>query len=76
MVFPIYRKYVGLNVWFKVLDDRNFIEVKQVGTKFIKHELHAQQYPEIVRIQDMINCLGDAWEPIAASVFEEKFEKC
>lgn len=67
--FPIYRKYAGIKVWFKIIDERNFIEIKQIGAKFIQHEVRAEQYPEIQRIKDMIECLDGHWEVIDESVY-------
>lgn len=75
-MFPIYRKYIGLNVWFKIIDARNFVEVKQIGQKFVLHELHAEQYPEILRIQDMIACLDGAWEEIDVREFDKARANC
>jgi len=67
--YPVYRKYKGINVWFKVVDARNFIEIKQLGTKFIRHEVSAVQYPEMLRIEDMVQCLDGRWEPIEEAVY-------
>lgn len=68
--FPVYRKFKGLNIWFKILDSRNFIELKQMGQRLLVHELKATQYPEIMLVQDMLTCLDDRWEPIEADIFE------
>lgn len=73
--YPVYRKYTGINVWFKILSDRQFEEIKQIGTKFTKHTVVAEQYPEMVLIQDMLNCHEDRWEPIAGEVYEEMAKK-
>ncbi|WP_027418640.1 hypothetical protein [Crocinitomix catalasitica] len=61
-MFPIYRKYVGRNVWFKILNQNEFLEINQLGSKFLIHHINAQQYPEILLIQDMINKMEDRWE--------------
>ncbi len=68
--FPAYRKYSGINVWFKILDAHHFIEIKQVGSKYRVHHLEATQYPEMVFIKDMLACYEARWEEIAASQFE------
>lgn len=70
-VFPVYRKYAGINVWFKVVDDRNFVEIKQIGSRFIQHHVKALQYPEMILIQDIINCTEGRWEPIESIVYIE-----
>lgn len=69
--YPVYRKYKGLNVWFKITTDRSFIELKKVGERWVKHKVKATQYPEMVLIQDMLNCAEDRWEPMSAHLFEE-----
>jgi len=73
--YPVYRKYKGLNVWFKIISDRSFIELKKLGERWIKHEVEAKQYPEIVLIQDMLRCADDRWEPMSADLFEEILNK-
>jgi hypothetical protein len=67
--FPAYRKYKGINVWFKVIDARHFIEIKQIGSKFVRHEVEALQYPEMMLIQDIVNCADDRWEVIEVDVY-------
>lgn len=54
MDFPQYRKLRNEKVFYRILDDRHFDEVQIVGTKanFFQHK--AEQYPEILRIQDML----------------------
>jgi len=69
--FPVYRKYAGINVWFKVVDDRNFFEIKQIGSRFVQHHVNALQYPEMILIQDIINCTDDRWEPIESAIYIE-----
>ena len=71
--FPTYRKYTGINVWFKIIDEKNFIEVKQVGVRFLSHEVHALQYPEMVFIQDMLSCLEERWIETTAAEFNQAF---
>jgi hypothetical protein len=72
--FPTYRKFVGINVWFKIESDRKFVEIKQIGSKFILHTVIAEQYPEILLIADMLACLDGRWEKIEASEFQRVFE--
>jgi len=75
LAFPIYRKYVGINTWFKIEDEKNFIEVKQLGKKYIMHQLEATQYPEMSLIQDMIACYENRWEVIEEDAFNTILEK-
>ena len=73
--YPVYRKYKGLNVWFKIISDRSFTELKRVGELWVKHEVTAIQYPEIILIQDMLKCAEDRWEPMSGELFEEVLEE-
>ncbi len=60
--FPVYRKYVGINVWFKIITNTHFIEIKQIGNRFVQSEVVANQYPEMVLIKDMLACHENRWE--------------
>lgn len=62
MDFPIYRKYKGIDVWFKIYNTDCFLEVKKVGKRTISSEIKAILYPEKQFIMDMINCYEDRWE--------------
>lgn len=70
MKFPQYRELKGFNRFYKIVDDRNFIEVYFIGTKVMSHEIEAKQYPEILRIQDMLKC-----ESPFVEITEEEFLK-
>lgn len=54
--FPQYRKLVNNRVFYKIIDDRNFEEIQLIGLKKQLYKIQATQYPEILKIQDMINC--------------------
>lgn len=69
--YPQYRKYVGIDTWFKITSETHFIEVKKIGHQKMITEVNALQFPEKVFIQDMINCLDNRWEKISADTFEQ-----
>ena len=52
--FPQYRMLSNGKSFYKITNDRHFEEVKLVGTRVFKQEFTATQYPEILRIQDML----------------------
>lgn len=56
MEYPQYRELKGFNRFYKIIDDRNFTEVYFIGEKVVSHHIEAKQYPEILRIQDMLKC--------------------
>lgn len=73
--YPQYRKYVGIDVWYKINSPASFTEIKQVGSQIVVHEIQAEQYPEKLRIQDMISCHEDRWEPVGPAEVESLLEK-
>lgn len=71
VTFPIYRKYVGIDTWFRIESDRNFTEIKRIGKNYLLNNIEAKQYPEMLLIQDMINLKDGRWEVCDESEFEE-----
>jgi hypothetical protein len=54
MTFPIYRKLSNEKSYYKIVSAESFIELQKIGTKTRRHTIIAQQFPEKLRIQDMI----------------------
>lgn len=54
--FPQYRMILGRKVYYKILSDKHFVELSWIGEKQIRFEVVANQYPEMVRIMDMLAC--------------------
>lgn len=52
--FPQYRKLSNDKVFYRILDDRNFDEIQVIGSKAQLRHIVAKQYPEILRVQDML----------------------
>ncbi|HIP37066.1 MAG TPA: hypothetical protein EYG85_09450 [Crocinitomix sp.] len=61
MKFPIYRKYKGIDVWFKILSLTEFVEYKKMGQKILTHHVKATIFPEQQFIRDMIECYENRW---------------
>ena len=59
--FPQYRKLGNGLTFYKITDDRTFEEIQVVGSRKNKYKTEAKQYPEILRIQDMLNCMEDTY---------------
>ena len=53
--FPQYRKLNNEKAFYKILDDRHFDEIQRLGSKILRYSFHAEKYPEILRIQDMLD---------------------
>ena len=54
MEFPQYRKMNGFKRYYKISDDRHFTEVYELNGQQVVHSVTAEQYPEMLRIQDML----------------------
>ncbi len=52
--FPQYRKLSNDKVFYRILDDRIFDEIQVIGSKAQLRHIVAKQYPEILRVQDML----------------------
>ena len=61
MEFPIYRKYNGIDVWFKILSPTQFIEYKRMGSRLLTDHITAKIFPEKQFIQDMISFHDNRW---------------
>lgn len=57
--------------FYKITNDRHFEEIKLVGTRVFKQEFTATQYPEILRIQDML----DSMDGIYLTIDELEWDK-
>lgn len=66
--FPIYRKYANNSSVFKIESATEFIELQQLGNKYVKHHITAKIFPDRQRIQDMINMHNNHW--VAANQVE------
>ncbi|GAB5419210.1 MAG: hypothetical protein Crog4KO_25550 [Crocinitomicaceae bacterium] len=53
--FPQYRKLSNEKVFYRIRDDRNFDEIQLIGSRATWFSMEAKQYPEILRIQDLLN---------------------
>ena len=52
--FPQFRRLFNGKSYYKIIDDRSFIELQAVGDKWFRYEIKAAQYFEILRLQDML----------------------
>lgn len=57
--FPLYRKYCNAQTYFKVESSKVLIERQILGNKYFENKIVASQYPEMLKIQDLIK-LADA----------------
>ena len=74
-MFPAYRKYKDRDVWFEIVSQDLFFEINKMGKKYLLTETKAIQYPEKLRIDDMMKCLNGAWEEISQETYSSILEK-
>jgi hypothetical protein len=55
-MFPIYRKSIDLKNYYKILNQKEFIQLKIIGTKIRKYHYIVDKYPEIIMLKEMIDC--------------------
>ena len=65
--FPQYRKLKNGKAFYCIVNNLHFTEVQLIGEKRLKHEIEAKQYPEKLRIMDMLACA----EPFEYCAVEE-----
>ncbi len=57
--FPQYRKLDGFHRYYQIIDDRTFIEIALMNGKQLINRIEAKQFPEMLRIKDMLNLEGN-----------------
>lgn len=69
MEFPIYRKLENGLSFYKLISSKVFEEKQIVGKKCFTHRVEAKQYPEFLKIQDMLqlkapylDCVAEDYE--------------
>ncbi len=65
--FPAYRKLSNNKSFYRIDDERTFFEIQVIGNKYFLIQTEAKQYPEIIRITDMLSFS----EPFLESTVEE-----
>lgn len=75
MDFPQYRALSNGMVMYKIIDERHFIEVQRVGTRYFRYEHHAEKYPEILRVKEMLDLSLQGIEESSKVHFEEFSDK-
>lgn len=72
MDFPQYRKYKNIETYFKIISEKEFEELSLLGAKFVKNLIVAKQYPEMLRIREMLSCEAGIWEVIEEKEYKNK----
>lgn len=70
MDFPQYRKLQNHPRYYRIDDNRHFSEMYFIGSKLVEHHITATQYPEMLRIKDMLEDEA-LYEVITAADYED-----
>ncbi len=61
-MFPLYRRSKDFKNFYKILNEKEFVQLKIVGSKIRKFHYIVDKYPEIVMIKEMIDCLNEFYQ--------------
>ena len=59
--FPQYRKLVNDKVYYRIINERKFDEIQLVGTKKILYSFEVAQYPDVLKINDLIHLKNEIY---------------
>jgi hypothetical protein len=71
MDFPQYRKLSNNKVFYRIISEREFEEIQIIGFKSVFHRIKASQYPEIIKINDMLTVQAPYYMVSNAIEFEK-----
>jgi hypothetical protein len=72
--YPIYRKSLSGKSYYRIESTSVFLELQQLGTRWLRHEVHAKILPERVLIEDMMVCREGLYTTIQAEEFNAILE--
>lgn len=74
-VFPQYRKLNNGKAYYKIVSENEFEELQIVGSKVIFHKFKVEQYPDLLRIKDMIDLNEGLFEITTEDCWLENLKK-
>ena len=74
--FPIFRRYLHGNTYYRINSQENFDELLVVGKFFVYKNFQARILPEFQLIIDLIDNAENRWEIIEEEDFENKLDFC
>jgi hypothetical protein len=75
-IFPLFRRYLHGNTYYRINSQENFDELMVVGKFFVFKNFQARILPEYQLIIDLIDNAENRWEIIESSDFDKKLEFC
>ena len=74
--FPLYRRYLHGNTYYRINSQENFDELMVVGKFFVFKNFQARILPEYQLIIDLIDNMENRWEIIKEQDFNKKLDFC
>lgn len=74
--FPLYRRYLHGNTYYRINSQENFDELMVVGKFFVFKNFQARILPEYQLIIDLIDNMENRWEIIEEQDFNKKLDFC
>lgn len=74
--FPLYRRYLHGNTYYRINSQENFDELLVVGKFFVFKNFQARILPEYQLIIDLIDNMENRWEIIEEQDFNKKLDFC
>lgn len=75
MTFPVFRKYEHNRNFFKIINEKEFIELQIIGKKYHINEFKAKIFPDFNLISDMIKLENNHWLESNEEEFETALNK-
>jgi hypothetical protein len=76
IIFPQYRRYSHGKTWYKIHSPDKFTELTVLGSRYLIHEIEAKQYPEKLRIADMLDGLDGTWICVTEADYDTFLVSC
>ena len=74
--FPLFRRYLHGNTYYRINSQENFDELMVIGRYFVYKNFQARILPEYQLIIDLIDNAENRWEIIESKDFDMKLTFC
>lgn len=71
--FPVYRRLVGREHYYRITAHNAFTELHRLGGRWLRYEVAGGAYPEQFRIAEMLACADGRFEAIEVAQGEALF---
>lgn len=68
--FPVYRQLADGRHFYRIEGPTRFTEIQRMGGRLVVHLVEAQAYPELVRIEQMIQATDGHFLPLDPAEWE------